>query len=78
MPITLGDTRDRLLAGDPELQHLAEEHFQIEAQLQQLFSSPYSSAEDILLEANLKKIKLRVKDEMERRVARLSKGNQVH
>jgi hypothetical protein len=78
MPITLGDTRDRLLAGDPELQHLAQQHSQYEAQLLQLFRSPYRNAEDIILEADLKKMKLQVKDAMEKRVAHLSRVVQVH
>ena len=77
MPISLSDTRDRLLAGDPELQQLAQQHSQYEAQLQQLFHSPYRSAEDTLLEADLKKMKLRIKDEMERRVARLARDGSV-
>ena len=73
MPIRLVDVREQLIAGDTEFQSLAREHSKYEAQLQQLFSSPYLSSEDILLEAELKKMKLRVKDEMEKRVALLSR-----
>jgi uncharacterized protein YdcH (DUF465 family) len=77
MNIPNGNIREQLLAGDAEFQHLAQEHTRYETQLQQLSKSPYLSAEDILLEANLKKMKLRVKDEMERRVAQLA-HSQVH
>lgn len=75
MPMTLH--RDAVDA-DPEIQRLAQEHSRYEAQLQQLTTSPYLSAEDILLEADLKKMKLRVKDEMERRAALLAKSGITH
>lgn len=74
MPNGLVDIRDQLQAGDAELQALAQEHSQYEAQLQQLTHSPYLSAEDRLLEGELKKQKLRVKDQIERRLASLSRN----
>jgi uncharacterized protein YdcH (DUF465 family) len=78
MSMTLQETRERLLAGDAEFRRLAEEHSRYEAQLEQLSTTPYLSAEDILLEAQLKKMKLRVKDEMERRVALHSRAAQTY
>jgi uncharacterized protein YdcH (DUF465 family) len=78
MSITLRDSREGVVAGDPEFQRLAQEHSKYEAQLQQLCTTPYLSAEDILLEADLKKMKLRVKDEMERRLALLAKLGITH
>jgi hypothetical protein len=75
MPIRLVDIREQLLAGDAELQLLAQEHSRYETQLQQLTRSPYLNAEAILLEADLKKLKLRVKDQMEKRVALLSRSS---
>jgi len=78
MATTLQNTRAGLLARDAELQRLMQEHSQYKAQLDQLRNTPYVSAEDLLLEANLKKLKLRVKDEMERRVAQLFIANEVH
>ena len=72
MSTTLRDIREQLLSGDAEYQRLAQEHSHYEMQLQQLSRSPYLNAEVILQEANLKKMKLRVKDEMEKRIARLS------
>ena len=74
MSTTLRDIREQLLSGDAEFQRLAQEHSLYETQLQQLSKSPYLNSEVILQEANLKKLKLRVKDEMEKRVARLSAG----
>ena len=75
MSTTLRDIREQLLSGDPEFQRLAQEHSVYETELQQLSRSPYLNSEVILQEANLKKLKLRVKDEMEKRVARLSAGS---
>jgi uncharacterized protein YdcH (DUF465 family) len=71
MSTTLRDIREQLLSGDPEFQRLAQEHSLYETELQLISRSPYLNSEVILQEANLKKLKLRVKDEMEKRVARL-------
>ena len=74
----LREVREQLLASDSEFRHLAEEHSSYEEQLEQLTKSPYLSAEDILLESDLKKRKLRVKDEMEKLVARRTKTAPTH
>jgi uncharacterized protein YdcH (DUF465 family) len=73
MSIALRHIREQLLSSDPEFRRLAEEHHRYEAQLEQLSKTSYVSGEDILLESNLKKMKLRIKDEMERRVAQASR-----
>lgn len=70
MPITTQDIRQSLLAGDPEYRRLAEEHSRCESQLEQILKSSYLNAEDLLQEATLKKLKLRLKDQMELIVAR--------
>jgi hypothetical protein len=44
-------------------------HSQYEDQLRQLSQSPYLNLEDLQQEATLKKLKLRVKDAMERHIA---------
>ena len=64
------DIREQLMASDAEFQRLVEEHSRYEAQLEQLSKAPYLSAEDIVQETTLKKLKLRVKDEMQRLIAR--------
>ncbi len=69
MPISPRDIREQLMASDAEFQRLVEEHSRYEAQLEQLSKTPYLSSEDIVRETTLKKLKLRVKDQMERLVA---------
>ncbi len=70
MSITVSDLRNTLMAGDVEFQRLAEQHSQYDSQLEQLHKQPYLSSEDLILEITLKKIKLRLKDQMEQLVAR--------
>lgn len=70
MPIPSGDIREHLLASNPEFQLLVQEHSGYEAQLEQLTNSPYLSNDDIRLQTELKKRKLRVKDAMEQIIAR--------
>jgi uncharacterized protein YdcH (DUF465 family) len=74
MSMTLPQIRDQLLSCDTEFQRLVGEHSGYEAQLKQLSQTDYLNAEDILLQADLKKMKLRVKDEIERRIALASKS----
>ena len=70
MSITIThDVRRSLLAQDSEFRRLSEQHSLCELELEQITNSAYLSAEDLLQEANLKKIKLHLKDEMERIVA---------
>jgi uncharacterized protein YdcH (DUF465 family) len=70
MPITTHDIRQSLLENDMEFRCLAEEHSRCESQLEQLIKQPYLSSEDLTLEVTLKKIKLRLKDQMEMIVTR--------
>jgi uncharacterized protein YdcH (DUF465 family) len=67
--MTIPEIREQLLRGDAEFQKLAEAHARYSTQLEQLSRAPYHSAEDLQLESELKKLKLRLKDEMEKRVA---------
>ncbi|MBZ5540853.1 MAG: YdcH family protein [Acidobacteriia bacterium] len=61
---------EQYLDADAEYQKLAEQHTQYEAELHRLTLSPYLSAEDLLEEVRLKKLKLRVKDEMQQLLKR--------
>ena len=70
MPMTTHDIRQSLLENDMEFRCLAEEHSRCESQLEQLIKQPYMSSEDLTLEVTLKKIKLRLKDQMEMIIAR--------
>ncbi len=72
MPISPREIRERLISSDAEYQRLAEEHSHYAAQLEQLSKAPYLSSEDITKEITLKKMKLRVKDQMEQLMARRS------
>ncbi len=65
MSITVQDLRNTLMASDAEFQRLAEQHSQCDSQLEQLHKQTYLSSEDLILEVTLKKIKLRIKDQME-------------
>ncbi len=73
MAMTLPQIREQLLTCDAEFQRLVGEHSRYETQLKQLSHTEYLSSEDLLLQADLKKMKLRVKDEIERRLALASK-----
>lgn len=72
------DTRAKLLAADPEFRRLADEHSRYAAQLDQILKSAYLNSEDLLLESELKKLKLRVKDQMEARAAAVAHLERPH
>lgn len=59
-----------LMSTSEEFRTLAQEHSRYEEQLHQLTQQPYLSSEDILLEGQLKKLKLRLKDQMQQLIAR--------
>lgn len=69
MPILPQEIREHLMASNPQFQQLAQEHSHYENQLEQLTKQTYLNGEDLILQIELKKRKLRVKDEMERLVA---------
>jgi len=70
MPLSTHDVRQSLLTHDPEFRRLAEEHSRCESQLEQILTQPYLNSEDLIQETYLKKLKLRLKDDMELMVAR--------
>jgi hypothetical protein len=59
-----------LMSTNEEFRKLAQEHSRYEEQLHQLTLQPYLSSEDLLLEAQLKKLKLRLKDQMQQLISR--------
>jgi uncharacterized protein YdcH (DUF465 family) len=69
MPTLTREIREQLLTYDEEFQKLAKQHSEYEAQLRQISESPYLNLEDLQQQATLKKLKLRVKDAMERHIA---------
>ena len=70
--------RDILLETDAEYQRLAEQHSKYQAELHRISTSSFLSAEDLLEEIRLKKLKLHVKDEMELIAARLHSARAQH
>jgi uncharacterized protein YdcH (DUF465 family) len=57
--------REQLLAGNEQYKRLREEHARYKTQLNELLAKPRLSAEEQAEEVRLKKLKLRVKDQME-------------
>jgi uncharacterized protein YdcH (DUF465 family) len=74
MPSTTRDIREQLLASNPKFQQLAREHSKYDAEIEQLSSAAFLNIEHFTQEAELKKLRLRVKDEMERIIAETSRG----
>ena len=70
MTLMSQDIPGDLMSSSEEFQKLAQEHSRYEEQLQRLTHQPYLSSEDIQLEARLKKLKLRLKDQMQQMIAR--------
>jgi len=59
------DIRLHLMAIDEHFRELADQHKTYDEQLQQLTNRPYLSDQEKVEEIRLKKLKLRLKDEME-------------
>ena len=57
--------REQLLASSEEFRRLVQEHNNYAQQLDSLIRKPYLSEDDKVEEVRLKKLKLRLKDEME-------------
>ena len=58
-------SRDHLMTRDQEFQKLAQEHTQYSSRLDSLTQKRYLSEDEKLEEVRLKKLKLRLKDQME-------------
>lgn len=67
--MTSQEIRTSLLAADPEFKRLAEQHSRCESQLEEILNSSYLSGDDLIQEVTLKKLKLRLKDQMESMIA---------
>jgi uncharacterized protein YdcH (DUF465 family) len=57
--------REQLMAGNEEYRRLREEHTRYASQLEQLTCKPFLTEQEQVEEVRLKKLKLRVKDQME-------------
>jgi uncharacterized protein YdcH (DUF465 family) len=78
MPTLTREIREQLLTYDEEFQKLARQHSEYEDQLRQLSQSSYLNLESLQQEATLKKLKLRVKDAMERHIAQRLRHSRTH
>ena len=57
--------RDQLLATNDEFRRLAQEHSEYQQRLESLIQKKYLSEDEKLEEVRLKKLKLRLKDQMQ-------------
>jgi uncharacterized protein len=69
--------RDQLLASNESFRKLLEEHSQYSQRLETLITQKYLSEDEKLEEVRLKKLKLRLKDQMESLEQQFRSGHQV-
>jgi uncharacterized protein YdcH (DUF465 family) len=69
--------RDQLLASNPEFQKLVQEHSQYSQRLDSLLQKRYLSEDEKVEEVRLKKLKLRLKDQMEMLESQFRREHQV-
>jgi uncharacterized protein YdcH (DUF465 family) len=69
--------RDQLIAQNDQFRRLTQEHQQYAVRLDSLIQKRYLSEDEKLEEVRLKKLKLRLKDEMERIEQQYRRDHQV-
>jgi uncharacterized protein len=69
--------KDQLMASDESYRRLAAEHSEYQQRLESLIQKRFLTEDEQLEEVRLKKLKLHVKDQMERLVHQHSHGHQV-
>jgi len=71
------EIRNQLLTGNDEFRRLSQEHQQYSQRLDNLIQKRYLTEDEKLEEVRLKKLKLRLKDEMERLAQRVEQTHNV-
>ena len=74
MGSTTLDIREKLLHSSEKFRKLLEEHSQYDQKLGNLLDKSFLSEEERVEEVNLKKLKLQVKDQMERMIRDFKQG----
>ena len=69
--------RDQLLAGHEDFRRLVQEHSQYSQRLESLTEKRYLTEDEKLEEVRLKKLKLRLKDQMQNIERQFQTANQV-
>jgi uncharacterized protein len=69
--------RDMLIASNEEFRRLAQEHAQYSQRLESLATKRYLADDEKVEEVRLKKLKLRLKDQMEGLERQFKQNNQV-
>lgn len=73
MPVGPQDLKDHLMATNEGFRKLVDQHHSYDDQLQRLASKTFLTEQEQLEEVRLKKLKLRLKDEMERMMQQYKK-----
>ncbi len=76
MQLTQEELKAHLMESDPEFRRLAQKHCEYKKQLEALSSRPFLTPEQQIEETRIKKLKLRLKDQMQEMIDRYRQQHQ--